>query len=52
MKFWAISWLEMAINKFKDNHEVIHTVNDEMTIGDFIRKWLPDDVEQIIEIKD
>lgn len=39
LNYYHISWLEIAINNFKNQDEVIHIVEENMTMGEFIKKW-------------
>ena len=43
--FYHISWLEKAIEKFKKSKD-IKSIDSEMTIGEFVKKYL--DIDSIV----
>lgn len=52
MDYYHISWLEVALNNFKDKKNIVHAVNGDMTIGEFIEKHAKEELDKIITIKE
>lgn len=49
--YYHVSWLEIAIENFKNNKDVVHTVDKDMAIGLFIQIWARDELGKIVDIK-
>jgi len=48
--YYHLSWLEIAVNNFKNNKDVVHTVEGDMTIKIFIKKWAKMELSKIVDI--
>jgi hypothetical protein len=42
------TWLRMALENFEQDTSVVHSVNSEMTIGEFIEQYSEKDPEKIL----
>jgi len=46
---YHISWLETAIKNFKAQSNEVHTIENDMTIDEFIKLWASGEVDKIIK---
>jgi len=47
---YHLNWLEIAIKNFKNQNEKVHMIENNMTIGEFIKKYAKDELSKIIEV--
>jgi len=45
-----LSWLEFAIENFKNQNGISHMIESDMKIGEFIEKYAKDDLSKIVEV--
>jgi len=45
-----ISWLEVAIDNFKKQNEIVHTIDGNMTMNEFLLKWVKNDLKKIVKL--
>jgi hypothetical protein len=43
--------LEIAVNNFKNNKDVVHTIEGEISMKDFIRKYAKEELSKIVDIE-
>jgi len=48
--YYHVSWLEIAIENFKNQSDVVHTIDKSMTVGEFIRKYCKKELSKIVDI--
>jgi len=49
--YYHVSWLEIALNNFKNNKNVVHTIDKDMTVGQFIRIFAKEQLDKIVDIE-
>jgi hypothetical protein len=47
---YHLSWLEIALNHFKQQSKEVHSVNSDMTMGEFIKKWAGEELSKVIKL--
>jgi len=49
--YYHIYWLEIAIENFKNNKEIVKVINKDMTISQFIQIFAKDQLDDIVDIE-
>ena len=49
--YYHLSWLEIAVARFKKQNKKVHAINGDMMIGEFIQKWSKRELSKIINIE-
>jgi hypothetical protein len=47
---YHLSWLEIALNNFKQQHNEVHSINGDMTMDEFIQKWAGEELSKVIKV--
>jgi len=45
---YHLNWLEIAIKNFKNQNEIVHMIDGNMRMGDFIQKYAKDELSKVI----
>ena len=49
--YYHLSWLEIAIENFKNDYTEVHSINGNMTLQEFIEKWASKELQKCINIQ-
>jgi len=49
-KYYHLSWLETAIDNFKNDFDITHVIDVNMTMGEFIKLWCKKEINMMIEV--
>jgi len=47
---YHLSWLQFAIENFKNQSGISHMIDSDVKMGDFIQKYAKDELSKIIEV--
>lgn len=47
---YHLSWLEIALNHFKQQGYEVHSINGDMTMDEFIKKWAAEELSKVIKL--
>jgi len=47
---YHLSWLQFAIENFKNQNGISHMNENDMKMGDFIKLWSKDELSKIVEL--
>jgi len=45
-----LSWLETAIDNFKNDFDITHVIDVNMTMGEFIKLWCKKEIDMMIGV--
>jgi len=48
--YYHVYWLEIALENFKNQRDVVHTIDKNMMMKEFIKKWAREELSEIVEI--
>lgn len=48
--YYHVSWLEVALENFKNQRDVVHIVEKSTTIGEFVKRWSRKELDEIVDI--
>ena len=48
--YYHVSWLEIAVENFKNNKDIVHTIRSNMTMKEFIKKYAKNQLDKIVDI--
>jgi len=48
--YYHLSWLEIAVARFKKQNKKVHAINGDMTINEFIKKWMKNELCENVEL--
>lgn len=48
--YYHVSWLEVALENFKNQYDVVHTVKGNTTMKEFIKRWAKDELSKVVDI--
>ena len=48
--FYHLSWLEIAVARFKKQNKKVHAINGSMTINEFIKEWMRNELCEDVEL--
>ena len=48
--YYHLSWLEIAVARFKKQNKKVHAINGDMMIGEFIKEWMKDELCENVEL--
>jgi len=47
---YHLSWLQFAIENFKNQNGISHMIENDIKMGEFIKLWAKDELSKIIEV--
>ena len=48
--YYHLSWLEIAVTRFKKQNKKVHAINGNMTINEFIKEWMKNELCENVEL--
>ena len=49
--YYHVSWLEIAVRNFKNDKDVVHTVEGSMLMKEFIKRYAREELSKIVDIE-
>ena len=46
---YHLSWLEIAIDNFKKQNEIVHVIDGNMTVNEFLLEYAKEEISKIIK---
>lgn len=51
LSYYHVSWLEIAIENFKKQNDIVHTIEGSTTIREFVKSWAKNELSEVVDIK-